>query len=97
MATPLIRHRRPACYPIAVAVLLIAIAACGGEQSGTATPSTTATIATSASPASDPSEPTLVSDVAYGEDPQRQILDVHIPAGDGPFRRSSPSTAAGSV
>lgn len=65
-----------------MAVLLIAIAACGDGRSGPAAESSTPT---SASPASDPSEPTLVSDLAYGDDPRRQILDVHIPAGDGPF------------
>lgn len=45
----------------------------------------TPTNETSASPVTDPPEPTVLSDIAYGEHPRRQILDVHVPAGDGPF------------
>lgn len=86
MATAVTRHRRSRWRsPIAVAVLLLAIAACADERSGTATERTTTTIETPARAANDRPEPTVVSDVAYGEDPRRQILDVHVPAGDGPF------------
>lgn len=90
MAVPVTCHRRPRrrC-PIAVNVLMLTIAACGEERAGPAAESTTITIETTAAPATvpatDPPASTVITDVIYHEDPRRQILDVHVPAGDGPF------------
>lgn len=68
---------------------MLTIAACSEERAGPAAESTTLTIESTAAPATvpapDPPESTVISDVIYDEDPRRQILDVHVPAGDGPF------------
>jgi len=63
-----------------VSMLLVA-AACGTDEAS----STAATTASSPPTQTDTATTTVLSDVTYNEDPKRQILDVHVPAGDGPY------------
>ncbi len=89
MAVPMTVRRRPRWRcAAAVAALICAIAACGEDGAGPAAEGTDTTIEAAAPAtvlASDQTAPKVISDIAYGEDPRRQILDVHVPAGDGPF------------
>jgi len=73
-----------------VGALMLTIAACGAERAPTAAESTTIATETSAAPATapetdQPPASTVISDIIYDEDARRQTLDVHVPAGDGPF------------
>jgi acetyl esterase/lipase len=60
--------RRASC---AIFGLLLVVGACGGDD---ATTTTTAV----------PTGPSVTTDVLYDEDPLRQVVDVYLPAGDGP-------------
>lgn len=78
-----IRRRRAAV----VALALIAVACGGGEPASSDT-----TIAASSpdQPATSDTtievpSPIVATDIVYNEDPRRQVLDVHVPDGDGPF------------
>lgn len=89
------RRRTKRHCPFAMAALVLTLAACGQGQTESAAEPTATTIESTTEtatattqvtrPASDPPEPTVISDVVYDEDPRRQVLDVHVPAGDGPF------------
>lgn len=73
---------------VAVFVMLAVIAtACGGDSpssdatGGTPSPDQSASSATTGESPS----PLVVTDVSYNEHPKRQVLDVYVPDGDGPF------------
>lgn len=54
------------------------------EPASTVEPTATPASASAATSELPPEPPPAILDVAYNEDPRRQILDVHLPAGDGP-------------
>ncbi len=72
----------------AVASLGLIAVACGNDETAssdttieTPSPDQSATADTTI----DTPSPTVTTDVVYNEDPDRQVLDVHVPHGDGPF------------